>query len=67
MKERDRIFFQPMWRRVAVTVFCALWAIFEWLTGSSFWGIIATGMAFYCYWAFFIEFEKSGAEDNKDE
>jgi len=56
MKEKDLQFFQPLWRRVSVTLFCAAWAIFEWLTGAPFWGVLASGLTFYCYWTLFHTF-----------
>ncbi|NRA54063.1 MAG: hypothetical protein HRU23_07955 [Gammaproteobacteria bacterium] len=53
MKQQDIIFFEPLWRRIAVTAFCLLWSVFEWLNDESFWGMISGGFAIYCYWSFF--------------
>ncbi|AJQ97382.1 hypothetical protein [Gynuella sunshinyii] len=66
MKERDVVFFQPLWRRIAVTVFCFIWALYEWATGSSFWGIIALGMTGYCLWALFYNFEPMSPDEHSD-
>ncbi|MBA8880667.1 DUF3329 domain-containing protein [Phyllobacterium myrsinacearum] len=52
-------FFRPLWRRVAVVVFCFAWAIFEFVTGTPFWGTIALGFAGYGIWQFFIAFDAS--------
>ncbi|WP_020409273.1 hypothetical protein [Hahella ganghwensis] len=65
MKENDLAFFQPLWRRVAITVFCAFWAMLEWLTQAPFWGMIATGMTAYCYWTLFHTF--TPLNDHPDE
>ncbi|HMT94631.1 hypothetical protein [uncultured Thiothrix sp.] len=59
LSERDRHFFQPKWRRVAITAFCTTWAAFEWYGQNSFWAMIATGAAIYCYWEYFYKFEQN--------
>ena len=58
MRKTDLVFFQPLWRRVAATVFCVLWSVFEWATNSPFWGMVSLGFVFYCYWMFFHTFEE---------
>lgn len=65
MKQRDVDFFQPLWRRVAVTAFCVLWSLYEWLTGAALWGMITAGLAFYCYWSFFHTFEQQNSDTDK--
>ena len=67
MKEKDLIFFQPLWRRIAVTVFCFLWGCYEWITGAPFWGIIAFGLTGYCYWTLFYNFESIPADEEGEE
>lgn len=64
MKKQDGIFFKPRWRRIAVTVFCALWALFEWLTQQPFWGMVALGMTGYCYWEFFHTYQDPDQGDS---
>jgi hypothetical protein len=63
MREADLVFFQPLWRRVAATVFCVLWSVFEWVTNSPFWGMVSLGFVFYCYWMFFHTFEEIKPDD----
>ncbi|MFZ1570026.1 MAG: hypothetical protein WAT29_14520 [Thiolinea sp.] len=58
LNERDRAFFQPKWRRVAITAFCTAWAAFEWYGQNAFWGMIATGAAAYCYWEYIYKFDQ---------
>ncbi|MBL1378487.1 hypothetical protein [Zobellella iuensis] len=65
MKEKDLLFFQPLWRRIAVTLFCALWAGWEWLSGQHLWGIIITGVTLYCYWTLFHTFEPAKPDAEK--
>ncbi len=67
MKEQDLSFFQPFWRRVVVTAFCIIWSIVEWTTASPFWGIVTTGIAFYCYWSLFLNFVEKPAEGQPPE
>lgn len=64
MKERDLIFFRPLWRRVAATAFCVLWSIVEWVTGNPFWGMVSAGIAAYCYWALFVNFDGGETKDS---
>ena len=65
MRESDQAWFQPLWRRVAVTALCAVWAGFEWWNGDQFWGLLTLGLFAYCIWAFFISFkaEKPAPKD----
>ncbi|MGB0663834.1 MAG: hypothetical protein ACPGMR_08605 [Pontibacterium sp.] len=64
MREQDRDFFQPLWRRVAILLVCFCWAAFEWLTNEPFWGVLATGFTGYAYWAYFHTFEPEPTEDS---
>ena len=66
MRDNDLIFFRPMWRRVAVTLFCVAWAAVEWLTGQPFWGIIASGVTAYCVWVLFYNYKDPEAENTSD-
>ena len=59
MKERDVNFFKPLWRRVAVTAVCAVWAALELWHGEQVWILITLGLTAYAVWNFFITFEKS--------
>ncbi|TDQ30559.1 hypothetical protein DEV91_108180 [Phyllobacterium brassicacearum] len=71
IKDSNHPFFRPLWRRVAVVAFCVAWAIFEFATGTPFWGVLALGFAGYGVWQFFIIFDASepaaGTEDKKEE
>ena len=42
-KDSNHPWFRPLWRRVAVVAFCVAWAIFEFATGTPFWGVMALG------------------------
>jgi len=59
VKERDVNFFRPLWRRVAVTAVCAIWALLELWHGEQVWILITVGLTAYAVWNFFITFEKS--------
>jgi hypothetical protein len=56
-KDSNHPFFRPLWRRVAVVAFCVAWAIFEFATGTPFWGVIALGFAGYGVWQFFVIYD----------
>jgi len=45
-------FWRPVWRRIAVTVICLVWAVFEFTLGAPFWGLIVGALGAYCVWAF---------------
>ena len=62
--DADHPFFRPLWRRVAITLVCAVWAALElYGGGQSMWAWIATGMTAYAIWAFLLP--KRGTEENK--
>lgn len=45
-------FFLPIWRRVAIVLFCVGWAAVEFLTGTPFWGILFLSMGVGAAWQF---------------
>jgi hypothetical protein len=57
MKDAEHVFFRPLWRRIALVVFCAGWATFEFWNGQSFWGTLAAGMAAYAAVVFLINYK----------
>ncbi|MBZ9655282.1 DUF3329 domain-containing protein [Phyllobacterium lublinensis] len=68
-KDSNHPWFRPLWRRVAVVAFCVAWAIFEFATGTPFWGVLALGFAAYGVWQFFIIYDASepaAPEDKSD-
>ncbi|PSJ61061.1 hypothetical protein [Kumtagia ephedrae] len=56
-KDTDHPFLRPLWRRVALVVFCAAWAVWEFSNGETFWGTLAAGMAVYGAWIFVISYK----------
>ncbi|GAB5428507.1 MAG: hypothetical protein Devi2KO_19660 [Devosia indica] len=65
LKENDLKWFRPMWRRVAVAVFLALWLGWELLfTLDMFWAILVGAALTYVGWNFFYKFPK---EENDNE
>lgn len=53
LRDSDRAFFKPLWRRIAVTAVCALWSAFEFANGQTFWGVLTGAIAAYAAWIFF--------------
>lgn len=49
----DHPFFEPLWRRIAIVVFCLAWAAFEFATGATFWGVLFGGFGLVSAWGFF--------------
>lgn len=47
-------FFRPLWRRCLVVALCLGWAVFEFVTGSPFWGIIFGAFGAIAVWQFFL-------------
>lgn len=54
--DTDHPAFRPLWVRVLVTLFCAIWGVVEIVTGSPFWATIFLGLGAYCVYAFFFDF-----------
>ena len=57
MRDAEHPFFRPLWRRIALVVFCAGWSIFEFVAASPFWGTLAGGMAAYAAWVFLLNYK----------
>jgi len=52
-------FYKPLWRRLVVVAFVALWAAYEVLVSrESFWIAISLGMLAYAVWVFLIGWPK---------
>lgn len=58
MNTKDASFFRPLWRRIAVTAFCAVWAVIEIIGRDQMWIFITLGLTAYAAWSFFIAFPK---------
>ncbi|RDL44437.1 hypothetical protein DN730_08545 [Marinomonas piezotolerans] len=57
MSDSEQEFFRPKWRRIAVTAFCAGWALLEWFTGNPMWSVIFAAMTGYCLWKYWFTFD----------
>jgi hypothetical protein len=64
-KDQEHPFLRPLWRRVALVAFCAVWAAWELYSGETFWATLAVGMAAYAAWTFLISYPKP--DDQKKE
>jgi uncharacterized membrane protein YfcA len=64
LKENDVNWFRPMWRRVAVAVFLAVWLAWELLyTRDQFWAVLVGLALAYVAWNFFYKFPKEQPND----
>ena len=59
LKPNDISWFRPLWRRVAVTAFLAVWCAWEWLWNREpFWGVLVGAALAYSLYNFFYAFPK---------
>jgi hypothetical protein len=67
MHARDRQFFQPLWRRLAVIFALLGWTAVEWWYGNSLWGTLTSGALVYCIWLFRVNYGKDAqkSQDHK--
>lgn len=64
LKENDLKWFRPLWRRVAVAVFLALWLGWELLfTQDMFWAALVGAALAYVGWNFFYAFPKEETQN----
>ena len=66
MFDLNHPFFIPLWRRVAVVVFAVGWGLFEFASGSPFWGTLFLGIGGYAFWGLFIAFDPSAAAEKRE-
>lgn len=64
MRDRDSPFLKPLWRRIALVGFCALWAAWEGWSGQTTWAVIVGAMAIYGAWTFLIDYERTPSGDD---
>lgn len=57
-------FFNPLWRRIAVTTVCALWGLYEWSQDAQIWAILFGAIAVYCAHQFFWAWQPSSLDDD---
>lgn len=66
MKPNDVNWFRPLWRRVAVTAFLAVWCAWEWLWNKDqFWGWLVAAALAYSLYNFFYAFPKGEQADEQ--
>jgi hypothetical protein len=54
-------FYRPLWRRVAIVALCLGWGVYEFVSGSPFWGVLFVALGLFCAWQFFVAFaDKEG-------
>ncbi len=64
LKENDLKWFRPLWRRVAVAVFLALWLGWELLyTQDMFWALLVGAALAHVAWNFFYAFPRQAEPD----
>jgi len=67
LKESDVSWFRPLWRRIAVTGFLAVWCAWEWIWNQEpFWGVLVGAGLAYSIYNFFYAFPKEQPTDGND-
>lgn len=59
----DDPFFRPIWLRVAIVAVCVFWGLFEFDTGTPFWGVLFVGIGAVVAWRFSTIDYSEGPED----
>jgi hypothetical protein len=57
--EQASPFYRPLWRRIVITAFVALWLAYEIYNGSGLWTGIVAAMLCYALWIFFLSWPKT--------
>ena len=47
-------FYRPLWLRLLIVGVCAVWAGFEYLTGSPGWALLFAAVGAWAFWQFFV-------------
>jgi hypothetical protein len=50
-------FYKPLWLRIAIVGVALGWGVFEFVTGSPFWGVIFVGAGAFAFHGLFIAFD----------
>lgn len=50
-------FFRPVWRRWALVIVLAVWALLETLAANTFWAVLAGGLCAYAVYVFIFDFD----------
>jgi len=66
LKQSDLNWFRPLWRRVAVVLFLAVWLGWELLwSGEMFWALLVAAALAYSLYNFFYAFPKEEPADEQ--
>lgn len=55
-------FYRPLWLRIAIVTVCFGWGVFEFVSGSPFWGVVFWGVAAFAFHGLFIAFNPRDPE-----
>jgi hypothetical protein len=59
-QEQQNAFYRPLWRRIAIVCFVALWLAFELVyVRDGLWTAVAAGFLAYAAWTFLINWPKT--------
>ncbi|MGV8938384.1 MAG: hypothetical protein ACOH2J_14785 [Allorhizobium sp.] len=57
-------FYRPLWRRIAIVVFCAGWAVVELVGQQPFWAVISGALGAYSAYRLLFTFNPKPAESD---
>lgn len=57
--DQQHPFYQPLWRRIAITITIVLWTGFEiFIAGDPLWLVLSSALLVYSIWVFFVTWPK---------
>ena len=57
MFDASHPFYRPLWRRVAIVAFTAVWALVEYRNDAPIWAALFAAISAWCAWFFFVVYE----------
>lgn len=67
MIDLDHPFYRSATTRTVITVGCLAWAVFEFVTGAAFWGVLFGAIGLYAGYQFFVVYPKHHEETAADQ
>ena len=59
MFDASHPFYRPLWRRVAIVAFTAVWALVEYRNDAPIWAALFAAISAWCAWFFFVVYKDS--------
>lgn len=63
LKRQEHPFLHPLWRRVALVGFCAIWTAWEYYNGDELWSTLTLCLTVYGAWTYLYKYEVPKPEE----